>query len=166
MRILITGPECSGKTTLAHQLSSTFESEVILEYARSYLEKNGPFYSYDDLLKIAKKHVSIISQQNQKKVLFLDTFLFNIKIWAEHKYGKCHPWIINQIHATPIDLVLLLKPNISWVHDPLRESKNTRNHLFTLFEKELQSLAMPYYIIDGKGSDRLSQAKFICKKYI
>lgn len=167
MNILICGPESSGKTTLVKQLSTALNIIALPEYARSYLEKKGPSYTYEDIVSIARLHANkfdALSGNDQH--LLCDTFLYNLKIWSEVKYGKCDPWIIQKMQSIPFDLILLLKPNIPWKSDPLRESKSSRKQLFTLYEKELQAMAMSYYIIDAQKEERFFQAHSICKRHL
>ena len=84
-KIIVTGPECSGKTTLIKKLSQHFKISFAKEYAREYLEKNGLVYEQNDLLKIAQKQI-----EKEKKFNLLDTDLLTIKIWSEYKYGNCN----------------------------------------------------------------------------
>ena len=159
MRILITGPESSGKSTLSHQLSDHFSVPYLREHARTYLNKKSGQYTYPDLLKIAKAHFRLFQMHKNIKHLILDTFLINIKIWSLEKYGKCDPLISKMISKVNYDCILLTKPNIPWVNDPLRESPYNRDDLFQKFEEEMQKLEMSYYIIDGKKTVRFFKNK-------
>ncbi len=159
MKILITGPESSGKSTLASALSSHFDLKLIPEYARTYLESKGTSYRYDeaDLLLIAQRHHQRLVKAHENYIA--DTFLINIKIWSQIKYGRCHPWIEKHIGSVQFDKILLLKPNIPWTYDPLRESPESRKALFGLFQKELVKLRWTYYTIDAVTQEgRLRQA--------
>ena len=51
-KIVVIGPESSGKSTLCQDLSAYFKSSYLPEYARIYLENNGSQYTYQDVLKI------------------------------------------------------------------------------------------------------------------
>jgi len=168
LNILITGPESSGKTILSKQLSHQFNVPFIEEYARTYLEINGPQYKYADLLRIAKGHKKQTKAKSslQAKHLIFDTYLLNIKIWSQVKFGNCHQWILEELEKVKWDCVLLLKPTIKWEPGPFRESQHTRNCLFNIFEKELQSLEQAYYIIDKIDELRYFQAQSICRRYL
>jgi len=167
VKILICGPESSGKTKLSKDLSRELAITMVPEFARSYLEKNGPKYEYEDLLKIAQTHHAlVIKAQKRNEHLILDTHLLNLKIWSEHKYGKCESWIVEMIKHIEYDLILLCKPNLPWVADPLRESKGQRSKLFNKYEKELQSLGFSYFIIDAQGNNRFLQAFSVCNDLI
>ena len=51
--IVVTGPESSGKTTLAQDLAQELEGLLVPEYSRIYLEQAGLRYGHDDLEFIA-----------------------------------------------------------------------------------------------------------------
>ena len=156
MRILITGPECSGKSTLAKALSNKLDIPTLSEYARTYLENNGSSYTQEDLLIIAQTHHELYLSYTLKQPLILDTYLLNIKIWSEVKYGQCHPWIIEQLKdLEDMDLILLLEPDLPWVQDGLREAEDSRYELFEVYKKELEPLGLAYEVISGAGSDRV-----------
>ncbi|MBO9660994.1 MAG: ATP-binding protein, partial [Chitinophagaceae bacterium] len=53
-KIVIIGPESTGKSTLAAQLAEHYETDWVPEFAREYLLSNGKEYTYEDLLTIAK----------------------------------------------------------------------------------------------------------------
>ena len=155
--ILITGPESTGKSTLAEQLSQELDMVWIPEYSRNYLEINGPDYGYDDIEKMAKEHHSHIVNLNEH-ALILDTFALNYKIWSEFKYGNVSPLIINMLDYFNFKKVLLLKPDILWESDPLRENPHNRQELFETYIKELDLLKWNYAIVDGQGQERLNKA--------
>ncbi|MFK8006949.1 MAG: AAA family ATPase [Saprospiraceae bacterium] len=53
-KIILTGPESTGKSTLARQLAQVYNTVWVPEFARTYLEGLNRPYRGDDLLKIAK----------------------------------------------------------------------------------------------------------------
>jgi nicotinamide riboside kinase len=53
-KIVIIGPESTGKSTLCKQLAAHYNTLWCPEYAREYLHENGTDYTYNDLLEIAK----------------------------------------------------------------------------------------------------------------
>jgi len=148
LKIIITGPESSGKTTLCKALSKHFNLPFSKEYAREYLEKLNRNYNQDDLLKIAKGQLK--SEQNTQ---LLDTDLITIKIWSEYKYGSCDNWILDQIEKQKTEkrIYLLCKPDIPWEADPLRENPNDREELFEIYKKEIESLEHDYFIVDAEN---------------
>ena len=148
LKIIVTGPESSGKTTLCKKLSKHFKIPFTKEFAREYLNVLSRDYSQDDLLKIAKGQLA--SEHNFQ---LLDTDLITIKIWSEYKYGNCDKWILEQIEKQKTEkrFYLLCKPDIHWEADPLRENPNNRNGLFELYKKELEDLEYNYLIVKGEN---------------
>jgi len=146
-KIIITGPESSGKTTLCKALSQHFNLPFSKEHAREYLDALNGDYNQDDLLKIAKGQLK--SEQNTQ---LLDTDLITIKIWSKYKYGSCDKWILSQIEKQKSEnrFYLLCKPDIPWEVDPLRENPTNRNELFEIYKKELESLEHKYFIVQGE----------------
>ena len=148
LKVIVIGPESSGKTTLCKALSKHFNLPFSKEYAREYLEKLNRNYNQDDLLKIAKGQLK--SEQNTQ---LLDTDLITIKIWSEYKYGSCDNWILDQIEKQKTEkrIYLLCKPDIPWEADPLRENPNDREELFEIYKKEIESLEHDYFIVDAEN---------------
>jgi nicotinamide riboside kinase len=62
------GPESSGKTTLARQLSSNFGCSWVPEYAREYLEGLGRGYDEDDLKLIADRQLEAILKASTEQL--------------------------------------------------------------------------------------------------
>lgn len=158
IKICITGPESSGKTSLATQLAEHFGATLVPEFARHYLETRGPTYTESDLVNIA---------QGQKRaedtaageLIICDTGLEVIQIWSEWKYGRCDSWIRNQVTQADYDLYLLCKPDIPWQDDPLRENPNDREELFELYEKLISDGDIPVSAISGNSTKRFETAR-------
>ena len=151
MKIIISGPESSGKTTLVEGLSTHYDLNIVAEYAREYLStRTNGTYAYSDLLHIAKGQFEAISNSEISDTIIADTDLLTIKIWSEFKFNKCDPWIIKQLRLHKADLYLLCKPDIPWQADELRESPNDREELFEIYKREIESLNVPYVVISGQ----------------
>ena len=160
-KIVITGPESSGKTSLAHRLAVDFGISRVEEYARQYLNENGLEYEEIDLLKIAKGQWMAEKNEavNEPDYLICDTDLLTIKIWSAEKYGQVHPWILERV-GKGVDLYLLIRPTLPWEADPQRAHPEDRERLFNIYKKELKELQIPYVIIDPTKKDFYEQVKF------
>jgi NadR type nicotinamide-nucleotide adenylyltransferase len=161
-KVSIVGPESSGKSTLAKALAAHFETEVVLEYAREYLEKLGRPYQESDLIDIAKGQLAAeqVAMLHANQFLFCDTNLLVIKIWSQVKYNRVNSEIMELMNLDSYDLHLLLAPDIPWEADPLREHPEFRNELFEIYHQELIASGVPFHIISGKN--RLEQAVSGC----
>lgn len=155
-KIIVTGPESSGKTTLCKELSTHFKIPFTKEYARVFLKNLRRDYKQNDLLAVAKKQLD--SERNAK---LLDTDLITIKIWSKHKYGSCDKWILKQIEKQKSQnrFYLLCKPDIPWEADRQRENPKDREKLFELYKKELDDLEHNYFIIEGSSRKERAIAK-------
>ena len=167
-RIVITGPESTGKTNLATHLSKVFEGHYVAEYAREYISRLKSPYSYDDLLRIAMKQVS--QQEESEKFtngfVFFDTWLIITKIWFKEVYGHYPSWIDEKLSTVRMDLFLLCAPDIPWEPDPVRENGGERRiYLFNEYEKEIKKTSTDYRVITGSGEGRFQMAEKCIQNY-
>src|ERR1700690_240628 len=99
-KIVVTGPESTGKSTLCEQLAATFKTKWVPEYARKYLMELKRPYTYDDLLIIAKGQLEQedrIMASLKTPLVFIDTDMYVMKVWCEYVFGKCHYFILDEI---------------------------------------------------------------------
>ncbi|MEO7080009.1 MAG: ATP-binding protein [Flavobacteriales bacterium] len=162
-KVVITGAECSGKSTLSEDLAKHYGVPWVPEMARQYLEVLDRPYEESDLLKIAELQLNTENERRSESprasMLICDTDLITIRIWGEEKYGSSDPWIVQQTEERAYDLWLLCRPDIPWVYDPQRENPHDRDRLFAVYETTLKKLGKPYVIIEGDREERLRQAK-------
>ena len=156
LKIIVTGPESSGKTTLCNSLSKHFNLPFSKEYAREYLATLKRDYNPDDLLKIAKGQL-----QTENGLQLLDTDLITLKIWSKYKYGSCDKWILEQIETQKSEkrFYLLCSPDIPWQADKQRENPNDREKLFKIYKQELNDLGHKYFIVEGEDRTENSISK-------
>lgn len=168
IRLVLTGPESSGKTALTEHLAHALGVPFALEYARAYLEQHGPAYDYDLLLKISRGHK--IYQQTMvppaAPVGVFDTDLINYKIWCEVAYGRCHAEILEQIEREHHHVYLLCYPDLPWEPDPLREHPHQRMMLFDRHLAEIERLGRRYEIIRGIGLARTQAAEDAARRLL
>jgi NadR type nicotinamide-nucleotide adenylyltransferase len=165
-RIAITGPESTGKSELAKQLSDYYHTTFVPEIARDYLATLVEAYVFEDIEKIAKKQLEMENALADKaeNILFCDTDMLVTKIWSRFKYGKCDPWIEEKVKSHRYDLYLLCSIDLPWVADPLREHPGKRKELFGIYLDELQQLKVNFAIISGIGEQRLQNAILAVEK--
>src|SRR5579872_5079880 len=99
-KIVVIGPESTGKSTLCEQLASTYKTDWVPEFARNYLLNLGRPYDYDDLLIIAKGQLDAedrLAARTSAPLIFIDTDMYVMKVWCEFVFGKCHSFILNEI---------------------------------------------------------------------
>ncbi len=159
-KIVITGPESSGKSKLAAQLADAFGKVWVPEFARQYLDGLGRPYIADDLLEIARGQVALEDEMAAQAngLLFLDTSLEVVKIWSEFRFGFCHQWTLEQLRLRRPDHYLLCLPDLPWEPDPQRENPNDRDVLLGIYRRELTSLGVPFSEVRGIGEARFDKA--------
>jgi nicotinamide riboside kinase len=152
---VVTGPESSGKTTLARELISSLDLVLVDEYARSYLDTLPRPYNASDLDHIATVQ---ISAEIQKKKMIFDTDLLTTYIWMEEVYDTCRLDWLESLSSNTEKLYLLCKPDIPWVPDPQRENPSDRDRLYEKYKLYLELLNLQYVEIYGDYDTRLQLA--------
>ena len=160
-KIVFTGPESTGKSTLSNQVASYFNTPYVEEYARGFIDDLDRNYLQEDLTEIAKGQLQLEENLKSKvsNLLVCDTDLLTIKIWSEFKYGKCDEWIIDELKNNLPDYYLLCSPDIDWEEDEQREHANEREKLFEIYITEIINLEVPFDVITGDGEERLELVK-------
>ena len=150
MKIAFTGPESSGKTTMARWTAKHISYELVPEFAREYLQKTTA-YHLNDLNNIALEQ---FNRNSALEDLVVDTEMLVMKIWCEDKYSNCSKEILDLFKAQKIDHYFLCKPDIPWEPDPLRENPDDRERLFKLYEQDLIGLGASYNVLSGNVEAR------------
>jgi NadR type nicotinamide-nucleotide adenylyltransferase len=158
MKIAVTGPESSGKTTLTEHLAKVLDAPFVHEFARDYLTNLNRNYTIDDLVDIAKGQIESWKRFEDSPLLISDTELLVIKVWSEFKFGKVDSFILDQFEQQQFDLYLLCKPDLPWEEDPLREHPEQRDELYTIYHAELIHRKLPFVVIEGANEKRIEVA--------
>ncbi len=160
IKIAILGAESTGKTWLCNQLALHYKTCYVPEYARTYFETHSiNQYTIETLELIAKKQLELENSfsKNANNVLFSDTSLITIKIWANQKFNHCPNFILNNI-TNHYDLCLITNNDIEWVADDQRKDENLRDFIFNMNVAELEKINQKYKIVTGKNQERLHHA--------
>jgi nicotinamide riboside kinase len=193
-KIVIIGPESTGKSTLCAQLAQHFHTHWCPEFAREYLLSNGTPYTFEQLLEIAKGQLTLEDQYARQienswrwsekercwinassmitsphpPLLFIDTDMYVMKVWCEYVFGKCHPFILDEIAKREYQGYLLCAPDLPWVKDELREYPDDKNRveLFHIYKDLLVHQSTPWHVVSGSYEERLQQAIVSVKSII
>jgi len=173
-KIVIIGPESTGKSTLCEQLAQHYETRWCPEYAREWLIQNGTNYTFEDLLTIAEGQLNQEDEYTQQLEneslpllesggnipLFIDTDMYVMKVWCEFVFGKCHRFVLDNILKRKYDLYLLCNIDLPWTKDELREYPDleARKTLFRMYKDLLVNQSTPWAWVQGTGADRLHSA--------
>ena len=168
MKIVITGPESTGKSTVAEQLAAHYNTKWVPEYAREYIKGLNRPYTYEDLLEIAKGQIQLEDQEsaNSSDLLICDTDLIVIKIWSAHVFGKVDPWILQQIEEREYDYYLLMNIDLPWEPDPQREHPHLRDFFMDWYRNELAEYGKAFSEISGSEENRMKAAIKVIDKFL
>ena len=150
-KIVVIGPECTGKSELSQFLAGHFITGWVPEYARGYIDNLVRPYNESDLLSIAHGQMRLEDEwpHESSNLLICDTNLYVIKVWSEFKFGHCAAEILQQIAKRHYDLYLLTYVDIPWQEDPQREHPDKREELYQIYLKEMKSQSTPFVEIRG-----------------
>ena len=166
LRIVLYGPESSGKTTLAKALAKQFQTTWVHEFARNFLQEKWDqkkeVCSLEDLIIIAKGQINqennLIKDANE--FLFCDTNVLITKAWSEtHFNGYCAPEIQYWVYTFKYDHYFLTDIDVPWQADDLRDRPNSREQMFDYFENLLINKKASYTLLKGNLNLRLKRAK-------
>lgn len=171
LKVVLFGPESTGKTTLSNQLARYYNSVWVPEYARDYLQDkwNNERKTCEpkDLLPIAEGQMRLENNLAQKTntVLICDTDLLETKVYSEAYYlGYCDPILEKYALQNTYDLYFLTYIDTPWEADDLRDKPEERLAMFKVFEKALIDNNRPYILLKGNKKERLETAvKYIDK---
>lgn len=161
-KIVVIGPESTGKSTLSEMLSRHFKMPYVKEYARAYIERLDRPYRQSDLLEIAEGQLrgEEAALRHGSPVIFCDTDLYVIKVWSEHKYNHCATTILQQIAKRSYDLYLLTSIDMPWQDDPQREHPDPvmRKYFYAQYHDIMLHAGVPWVPVSGNPEQRLQTA--------
>lgn len=165
IKIVLFGPESTGKTTLSQQLARHYHSVWVPEYARDYLQNkwNNERKTCEpkDLLPIAIGQMALENNLAQKTdtVLICDTNLLETKVYSEVYYsGICDPTLEKYALKNRYNLYFLTYIDTPWEADDLRDKPGEREAMFKAFESALIKHDKPYVLLKGDKKTRLEVA--------
>lgn len=165
IKVVLYGPESTGKTTLAKQLAEHYNTLWVPEYMREYLQKKWDsekkLVSKEDLIPIANGQLKLEKEASQQveNLLICDTNLLELKVYSEYYYdGFCPLEIKNEATQDNYSIYLLTYVDTPWELDILRDRPNNRKEMFRIFEAELKKQNFPYQVLKGKEKERFENA--------
>jgi NadR type nicotinamide-nucleotide adenylyltransferase len=165
IKIVLFGPESTGKTTLSNQLARHYNTVWTPEYAREYLQEKWnnerKTCENSDLIPIAKGQMKLENSLAKKadKVLICDTDLLETKVYSEEYYGgKVDTKLEEAATKNNYDLYLLTYIDTPWEADDLRDKPEERLEMFNAFESALIKHKRPYILLKGDKETRLKLA--------
>lgn len=169
IKIVLTGPESTGKSKLCCFLANNYQTICSPEYAREYIEALNRDYTFEDVEIIAKKQIELeeLMLQRANKILFVDTSLIITKVWFDVVFNRTPKWLHQKIDNNLADFFLLCNTDVQWKEDSVRENGGKmRDVLFEKYKNELEYLGVDYKIISGIGKTREKNALESVEKYL
>lgn len=144
---------------MAEALATHFGGRLVPEVARSYLGE-GKAYRAEDVMEIARLQAAAerAALEGGATLIVCDTDLLVIRVWWEEKFGELPELLVRMLKDRAERAYLLVRPDLPWVADPLRENPEDRQRLFAVYERLLIAEEMPHRIISGHGEARLREA--------
>ena len=165
LKIVLFGPESTGKTTLAQKLAAHFNTRWVPEFSRNYLqqkwEQQQKICEPGDILPIAKGQMQLenAAAEQAQKVLFCDTNLLETVVYSQAYYeGNCDPLLLKHALKAHYDLYFLTYIDVPWVEDDLRDRPHQRELMFAKFKSSLDRYNKPYQILKGNHEERFEMA--------
>ncbi|NCW43949.1 MAG: NadR-like protein [Gemmatimonadaceae bacterium] len=163
-RLVVTGSECTGKTTLAAALAARYDVPMAPEFVRGYAAAAGHAIGVDDHWPIARGQVAVQDAtvanalRLERPLVIFDTDLLSTVAYAWHYTGQCDPGVEAMARARVADHYLLLDIDVPWIADGVRDRGDQRRHLHTLFRDTLTRFGAPFTLISGSWDERFAAA--------
>ena len=165
LKVVLFGPESTGKSSLAKELAVHYNTFYVDEFARNYLQEKWDKYQLacelKDIIPIAKgqiKNENIIAKKTTK-ILFCDTDLLTTATYSKLYFnGYCDPDLQENAIKNHYDLYLLMDIDIPWIKDDLRDRPNDRKVFFNSFKNSLDLNKNNYALISGNFQKRKEMA--------
>ncbi|WP_411029039.1 AAA family ATPase [Spongiimicrobium sp. 3-5] len=165
IKVVLFGPESTGKTTLSEQLARHYNTVWVPEYAREYLQNKWnnerKTCEPEDLLPIAVGQMQLENSLTKKAtdILVCDTDLLETKVYSEAYYvGHCDPILEKFALENTYDIYFLTYIDVPWVQDDLRDKPKERERMFAYFKETLEKYKRNFVILKGNKSIRLQTA--------
>ena len=168
-RVVITGAESTGKTTLAHALADYYNEPWTKEFVRHYVEQLDRELQFEDLESIARGQLAAEDEQlkQAQNLIIHDTNILSSIIYAQHYFKTKLDWVDKHFKERNYSLYILCIPDIPWEKDTgQRESPRARAQLHQTFKAKLNALKLPHVEISGSKEVRLQQVVELINKLI
>ncbi len=161
IRVVLTGSESTGKTTLAVRLAAEYAAELAPEFVREFAVRRGGVIEFGDTEEIARGQIALENHHAARagRLLIYDTDLLSTVVYCDHYYGNCASWIREAAEARRPDLYLLLDIDVPWVPDDVRDREDRREEMQQLFRDAVAASGAHWVEVRGSWDERLRAAR-------
>jgi NadR type nicotinamide-nucleotide adenylyltransferase len=160
IRIVLTGSESTGKSTLASELARHYGAELVPEFVRAFAETKGSPIDFGDHGPIARGQMALEDQSMARAthLVVQDTDLLSTVVYCRHYFGKCPAWIEQAAAERQPTLYLLCQPDIPWTADGVRDRGHMREEMHEMFRHAVTASGAPSVALRGSREQRLAEA--------
>ena len=135
IRVVLTGSESTGKSTLAEALARHYQAALVPEFVRAFAERLGRPIDFSDHGAIARGQMALEDQSgaDNTQLVVQDTDLLSTVVYCRHYFGTCPAWIEEAATTRRPDVYLLCESDIPWIADGVRDRGGRRNEMQELF---------------------------------
>lgn len=167
-RIVLTGSESTGKTTVAAQLAAHYNVEWVPEFVRMYAQSTGKPVVMSDHGAIARGQMALENEYAARadSLLFQDADLLSTVAYYTHYSGGCPQWIQDEARKRQPNLYLLANIDTPWVADGIRDRGGRREEMHQVFVDTLKTFNANFVELTGLHDERKSNAIAIVDAFI
>lgn len=160
VRVVLTGSESAGKSTMATELARHYHAELVPEFVRAFAEQKGAAIEFSDHGPIAHGQIALEDDAMRRggDLVVQDTDLLSTVVYCRHYFGRCPPWIEEAAAARRPDLYLLCAIDVEWVADGVRDRGHMRDEMQRLFAQAVDESGVAWVELRGDVSTRLLTA--------
>jgi nicotinamide riboside kinase len=168
IRVVFTGSESTGKTTIATAVARHYGVEVVPEFVRTFAEQKGTPIEFSDHGLIARGQMALEDEYMARShradpahptpLMIQDTDLLSTVVYCRHYFGRCPAWIEEAVRARQPDLYLLCGTDVPWIADGVRDRGHLRETMQRLFEEAVAASGARQVNLLGDHQTRLGQA--------
>jgi NadR type nicotinamide-nucleotide adenylyltransferase len=160
VRVVLTGSESTGKSTLAAELSRHYDAELVPEFVRAFAEQKGSPIDFSDHGAIARGQMALedAALALGGRLIVQDTDLLSTVVYCRHYFGRCPAWIEEAAVLRRPDLYLLCATDLDWIADGVRDRGHRREEMQRLFADAVDASGARWAEVRGHGAARLEAA--------
>jgi NadR type nicotinamide-nucleotide adenylyltransferase len=159
--VVVTGSECTGKSTIARQVAQHYATVCVPEFVREFAKMVGGRPQFSDHGPIARGQIALEDEfaPRGSTVLLHDTDLLSTVVYCRHYFGRCPEWIEAAAADRRPDLYLVCDIDVPWTPDGLRDRGDRREEMHGYFVTAVTESGAPWELISGDQETRFARAR-------